>query len=271
MKQEKKIQKIASFINKKIKNTPILAMILGSGLGGVENLIKNPITIPYSSIPYYPKSSVQGHKNRFIFGYVKDKPVLLCSGRFHFYEGFPLETVTLPIRVLKKIGIQNLLITNAAGGIADNLKPTDIMLITDHINLSGNNPLIGYKGDLPIFIDMSTAYSPELIKKIKASARTLKITLKTGIYAFQTGPSYETPAEIQMLKKMGASAVGMSTVPEVITAHQEGIKTIAFSTITNKAAGLSGNKKLGHEEVLKNSLKAQKKIIKLIQKFITKL
>ena len=145
------------------------------------------------------------------------------------------------------------------------------MLITDHINLSGRNPLIGHKGGKSVFVDMTSAYSPELVRKIKSAARSLKINLQTGVYAFQTGPSYETPAEIRMLKKMGADAVGMSTVPEVITARQLGIRTVAMSVITNKAAGIGGKKVLGHKEVLDNSLKAQEKLIKLIKKFASKL
>jgi len=263
-------KRIATFIKQKISTSPKLAIILGSGLSGIETLVENPIIIPYDSIPDYPHSSVQGHKNRFVFGYVNENPILLCSGRFHFYEGFPMETVTLPIRVLKELNTENLLITNAAGGIGRYLKPTDIMLIHDHLNLTGHNPLIGYKGELPVFIDMS-AYSPKLIKKMQISAKKAKINLKSGVYAFQTGPSYETPAEIQFLKKIGADAVGMSTVPEVIVARQEGIPTVALSIITNKAAGLSGNKKLGHEEVLENSLKAQKNMVRLIETFVREL
>ena len=157
-------KQIATFIKQKISVPPQLAIILGSGLSGIESLVDNPIIIPYDSIPDYPHSSVQGHKNRFVFGYANNNPILLCSGRFHFYEGFSMETITLPIRVLKELNTENLLITNAAGGINRNLKPTDIMLIRDHMNLTGHNPLIGYKGEKPIFIDMS-AYSSELMKK----------------------------------------------------------------------------------------------------------
>ncbi len=260
------IEKIALSIKRKIRIQPEIAIILGSGLGGLTKNIENPVSIPYASISGFPRSAVKGHANTLIAGIIAGTPVLLFSGRFHYYEGFPMKAVTLPVKLTKALGISKLLVTNAAGGIRSPVTPPSIMIISDHINLMGTNPLIGTTGE-PRFPDMSHAYSPTLRALLLKAAKISHVRTWSGIYAGMSGPSYETPAEIKMLKKLGAGAVGMSTVPEVIMAKKLGLDVAGFSVITNLAAGLS-KRPLNHEEVIEASRKISADTVKLVTQFI---
>lgn len=255
MKQSKndyleRLQETALFLSSKFGQKPNAAVILGSGLGEFTNNLTDTITIPYSEIPNFPEATVAGHSGELVYGKINDKAVLAFKGRFHLYEGHELEKVVFPIRVIAQLGIANLFITNASGGINENFVPGDLVLIKDHINLSGRNPLIGPNLDKlgPRFPDMSTAYDNELGNFVLKSAEKNKITVKSGTYFWYTGPSYETPAEIRALKILGADMVGMSTVPEVIAAHHCGLKICGISCITNYASGLAPEK-LNHQDV----------------------
>ncbi|MCP4500415.1 MAG: purine-nucleoside phosphorylase [Deltaproteobacteria bacterium] len=229
-----------------------VGIVLGSGLGAFadEVMEQGGQALAYDAIPHFPTSSVVGHKGRMVFGDVDGVPVLLMQGRVHFYEGYSEGEVTFPIRVLGACGVENLMLTNAAGGMADGMEPGDLMLITDHLNLTGSNPLIGGNDDRlgPRFPDMSTGYESNLNEMVRGVAAKLDVKLKEGIYAGMLGPSYETPAEIRYLKTIGADAVGMSTVYECIVANHQGMKVCGISCITNLAAGIS-NQALSHDEV----------------------
>lgn len=242
------------FINEKTNNLkPEIGIILGSGLGDfVDNF--ESVSIPYSEIPGFESSSIQGHAGKLVFTKIKNKNIVIMQGRYHFYEGHPMYKVVYPIKVLKKLGIKNLIITNAAGAVNKKLKPADLMLITDHINLMGTNPLIG-KNDESLgtrFPDMSEVYNKNLIKTAENCAKEIGIKVKKGVYTALSGPSYETPAEIRMLEKMGADAVGMSTVPEAIIAKYCGIDILGISCISNYAAGIQ-KCPLSHQEVIETA------------------
>lgn len=229
---------------------PEVGLILGSGLGFfADDRIEVVGRLPYSEIEGFPVSTVVGHAGQFVYGMLGQQKVLCMQGRFHFYEGYSMEQVTLPIKLMKSLGVETLFVTNAAGGISKAFKPGDFMLISDHINFMGTNALIGTDpGEGPRFPDMSVAYDAELRKAIQAWAESASIPLHTGVYLATTGPSYETPAEIRMFAGFGADAVGMSTIPEVTMARQLGMRAIGFSCITNAAAGIS-DQLLSHEEV----------------------
>lgn len=259
------------FIKEKISNsgyTPETAIILGSGLGDFAEKI-NGIKIGFGEIPGFAASSVAGHAGKLIIGEFEGKQVLAMQGRFHFYEGHSLEKVIYPIRIMKLLGIKNLIVTNAAGGVNKDYKPGDLMIINDHINFLGTNPLMGKNIDEfgPRFPDMSKAYNPELIEVAYNSAKSLNLKLQTGVYAAVCGPSYETPAEIKMLRTFGADAVGMSTVPEVIAANHAGIKVLGISCITNMAAGIL-DQPLNHEEVIETSNMVKDQFINLVSDII---
>lgn len=245
---------------------PRVGLILGSGLGGLAEEIAEPCIVPYEEIPYFPISTVAGHAGKLVIGMLGNAAVMACQGRFHYYEGYTLQEVTYPVRVMQKIGIEVLIVTNAAGGINTSFKPGDLMLIKDHINLFGDNPLRGKNYDElgPRFPDMSEAYSKELRTLAKDIAQKLGIELKEGVYAGVIGPSYETPAEIRYLRTIGADAVGMSTVPEVIVANHGGIKVLGISCITNMAAGVL-DCPLSHEEVMKTAEKVKHNFANLIK------
>lgn len=246
----KKIKETATFLKNKIKEIPTAAIVLGSGLGEFTQNLNESITISYNEIPNFPNVTVSGHSGELVVGKINQKLIMAFKGRFHLYEGHELEDVVFPIRVLCELGVKNLFITNASGGINSDFKPGDLVLIKDHINFSGRNPLIGPNLDElgPRFPDMSTAYNPELMAIAQTAAKKNNIELKTGTYFWYTGPSYETPAEIRALKILGADMVGMSTVPEVIAAHHGGLKVCGISCITNYAAGLAPEK-LDHHDV----------------------
>lgn len=249
-----KINETAQFIKDRVPYQMDTGIILGSGLGDFAELVESPIVIKYKDLPNFPVSTVAGHAGRMVMGKIRDTMVMVMQGRFHFYEGYTLEEVTFPIRVMSLLGIKKLLLTNAAGGINTSFVPGDLMVIKDHINLGCGNPLIGKNLDSfgPRFPDMSKVYSKRLIDKLKAIYDKNDIRFVSGVYACLTGPSFETPAEIRMLRIMGADAVGMSTVPEAIVARHCDMEVCGISCITNMAAGIL-DKPLTHQEVIDTS------------------
>ena len=225
----------AEYLSAQIKNTPETAIILGSGLGALADHIEDAITIPYASIPHFMRSTATGHKGNFICGRLGNKQVIAMQGRFHYYEGYTMQQVTFPIRVMKLLGVKNLLVSNAAGGINNTFKIGDLMIIRDHINMMPN-PLIGPNNDDfgTRFPDMTRAYDREFISKAEKIAAEKNIPLKKGVYVGLTGPSYETPSEYAFYGKVGGDAIGMSTVPEVIVARHAGLRVFGISVITNE-------------------------------------
>lgn len=264
-----KIKIAAEFIKSKSKYTPEIGLILGSGLGSLADTIENPEYFDYADIPNFPTSTVEGHKGRLVIGLLKGKQVIAMQGRFHYYEGYLMNEVTFPIRVMKLLGVSKLVVTNACGAVNTDLKPGDLMVITDHINLSGSNPLIGRNLDEfgPRFPDMSESYNKDLRNKVLAAGKELGLDLKQGVYTMLSGPTYETPAEIRMVRILGGDTVGMSTVPEVIVSNHSGIKTVGISCITNMAAGIL-DQPLSHEEVMETSTKVKNDFINLMNKIV---
>ena len=267
-----KIAESAEFINRKSKIKPKIAIILGTGLGRLAEDIEEKEIIPYSEIPNFPVSTVQSHSGNLVLGKLGNKEVVAMQGRFHYYEGYSLKEVTFPVRVMKKLGADIIIISNAAGGMNRFFKRGDLMLITDHINLFGDNPLIGPNDEElgPRFPDMSEAYNYKLIELAKKVALKEKIKLQEGVYAGLTGPTLETPAEYRFLINIGADAVGMSTVPEVIVANHMGMKVLGISCITDLA--IDGViVKTSVEEILKAASDAEPIMTKLIEKVIKKI
>lgn len=264
------IKNAADFIREKCGEAEI-GLVLGSGLADSITL-ENPVSVNYNDIPNFPVSTVEGHVSEWVAGTLGGKKVFMMRGRFHYYEGYSLEDVVLPIRVMKLLGVKTIILTNAAGGVNTDFKPGDLMLINDHINYSGINPLIGknYNEFGTRFPDVSNAYTKELRPIAHSCADELGITLRDGNYIWFSGPSYETPAEIRMARMLGADAVGMSTVPEVIAAAHCGIKVIGISCISNMAAGIL-DKPLSHEEVSETSRKVVNDFAKLINKIVEKI
>lgn len=260
-----RIQEAKEYILSKSKYSPSIGLILGSGLGSLTNSIENPEFFSYSDIPGFPVSTVEGHKGRLVIGTLQDKTVIAMDGRFHYYEGYNMAEVTIPIRVMKLLGIKTLIVTNAAGAVNTSFVPGDLMIITDHINLSGANPLIGKNLDDfgPRFPDMTTAYDSALRNIALDSATSLGIDIKQGVYMMMSGPTYETPAEIRMARILGADAIGMSTIPEVIIANHCGINVLGISCLTNMAAGIL-DKPLAHSEVIETSNRVKTNFIKLM-------
>ncbi|RXT13831.1 purine-nucleoside phosphorylase [Ammoniphilus sp. CFH 90114] len=272
MQTIEQIQETKEYILAQLHEAPEIGLILGSGLGVLADEIENPIAIPYHEIPHFPTSTVEGHKGQLVIGQLNGKLVVAMQGRFHYYEGYSLDTVTFPVRVMAAIGVQKILVTNAAGGINTSFEPGELMLIEDHINMTGRNPLIGpHDSRLGVrFPDMSEAYSKELVQLAEQVAKEQGIEVKKGIYAGLTGPSYETPAEIRMLRMLGADAVGMSTVPEVIVARHSGMKVLGISCISNMAAGILPQP-LTHEEVMETAEKAKEKFLGLVKGIVKEL
>ena len=250
---------------------PRVAIVLGSGLGSVADAVKSAIRIPQSKIPGFPEPGAPGHKGELVGGTLEGVPVVVQSGRFHLYEGHAPEVAALPTRVFARLGATTLVVTNAAGGIRHTFRPPTLMLIVDHINLMFQNPLVGpvAEGD-ERFPDMSDPYDPALRRLARDVARTERIPLEEGVYAGLLGPSFETPAEIRMLQRIGADAVGMSTVPEVIAARARGVRCLGFSSITNVAAGLSPQK-LSHLEVLEAGKQVAGQLEQLIRGVLRRL
>ncbi len=255
-------------------NGPLsVGLILGSGLGLLADDLPKAVSIPYAEIPHFAKSQVEGHAGQLVLSEIRPGFSLACmQGRFHYYEGHPMADVTYPIRVMKRLGIHTLIVTNAAGGLNPSFESGNLMLITDHLNLMGENPLRGKNTDElgPRFPDMSEAYSLTLQAMAKDSAQHLNIPLATGVYAAVSGPSYETPAEVRMLQTLGADAVGMSTVPEVTVANHMGMNVLGISCITNLAAGISPHK-LSHQEVMETGQRVRGDFVRLVQTILGKI
>jgi len=266
------MKEIISLIKKKINIDPQIGLILGSGLGALADEITDPVYLPYETIPNFPVSTVEGHTGRLVIGNLAGVPVLTMQGRFHFYEGYNMKKITFPVRVMQGLGITKLIVTNAAGGINLDFEQGTIMLIKDHINLMGTNPLIGKNLDEfgPRFPDMSYAYDPEFLFLAENVAHNLNIKVRKGVYAGVIGPSYETPAEIRFLRTIGADAVGMSTVPEVIVANHGGMSVLGISCITNMAAGVR-DYRINHEEVIETANRVKENLRSLLLGIITKL
>ncbi len=265
---EKMLESI-EYIKRKADKKPLIGLILGSGLGSLANKIENPITIKYETIPNFPLSTVDGHEGQLVIGKLAGKIVVAMQGRFHYYEGYPLKDVVFPIRVMIGLGVESLIVTNAAGGVNEEYNPGDLMIINDHINFAGQNPLIGENLNKlgPRFVDMTWAYDKEYIDLAKKAGEKLELNLKEGIYMWFSGPTYETPAEVNLARVLGADAVGMSTVPEVIIANHERVKVLGISCITNMAAGIL-NQPLNHDEVVETSMKVKEDFEKLIIEII---
>jgi len=252
--------------------TPRIAVVLGSGLGGVADAVQDGVEIPYSEIPHFVDSTVEGHAGKLIIGLCGGVDVVLMKGRAHFYEGYSMEEVTLPVRVFNLMDIRSLILTNAAGGTAPHLSPGSLMAITDHINMMGENPLRGPNDERfgPRFPDMTGVYTPSYVEAAHEIAREIGAVLFEGVYMALRGPSYETPAEIRMMRKLGADAVGMSTVPEATVARHCGMNVLAISCITNVAAGLAVAE-IDHSEVMAVGERAGKQLAELIVRVIPRL
>jgi purine-nucleoside phosphorylase len=266
------IENASKFLREKYGHTPKVGLILGSGLGILADEIENPVKIPYHDIPDFPVSTVEGHAGQLVFGVLNGIQVVAMQGRFHYYEGYSFDKVTFPVRVMKQLSVETLIVTNAAGGVNQNFEAGDLMIITDHINNMGSNPLIGQNDSKlgPRFPDMTEAYSRVLREKAKAIAAELQISVKEGVYVGNTGPSYETPAEIRMIRTLGGDAVGMSTVPEVIVARHAGLNVLGISCISNMAAGIL-DQPLTHDEVMETTEKVKANFIKYIKAIVASL
>lgn len=259
----------AEYIRGRLPVKPQIGIILGSGLGPLVNEVEDAIEIDYSEVPNFPRTTVQGHAGKLVFGKLGDKYILAMKGRFHYYEGHEVAQVVFPIRVLKLLGIDNLLVTNAAGGINEGFKSGALMLIKDHISFFVPSALRGPNLEEfgTRFPDMSEAYTKSLIAMAKNAAQEEQVPVSEGVYAFAQGPMYETPAEIRALRVMGADAVGMSTVPEVITARHSGMKVLGISCITNMAAGIL-DKPLSHSEVMETAKAVEQGFTKLVKRIV---
>lgn len=264
-----KINESVSFIKTKVKSEIEIGLILGSGLGEMANSINDPITIPYKDIPHFPVSRVPGHAGQLVIGSLEGKNVLCMQGRVHFYEGWSMDKIVFPVQVMKMLGIETIILTNAAGCVNKEWKPGDLMIINDHIKLIAENPLRGVNCDElgPRFFDMSHAYNPELINLAEKKALELGINIRKGVYQFFAGPNFETPAEVRFARFCGADAVGMSTVPETIAAAHCGLKVLGISCMTNMAAGIL-KQGLNHQEVLETGKMVRKDFSALIRSII---
>ena len=248
---------------------PRIAVVLGSGLGGFADDFEEPVAIPYDEIPGFVRSTAQGHAGRMVIGKIDSIPVLAMQGRLHYYEGYSLEEVTFPVRTFGLLGIKTLVLTNASGGINVQLSEGALMVISDHLNLMGVNPLRGPNDDRfgPRFPDMSAVYSPELQELVVEEAKAIGIEVRRGIYGALSGPSYETPAEIHLLRNLGADAVGMSTVPEAIVARHMGLEVLGIACITNMAAGI-GDEPIIHDDVISAGDRMRETFTELLRKVI---
>lgn len=268
----KKLQETITYLKGKTLIQPKIGIILGSGLGSFASHIKIENTFNYKEIPHFAEPSIEGHSGKMIFGVVGKNPVVCLQGRLHFYEGHSMDTVVYPTRTLIKLGINVLLVTNAAGGLDSSMEPGDFMIITDHINLMGTNPLIGPNDPQlgPRFPDMTEAYSVSLQTQLAHVLNAHNVRFHQGVYCALSGPTYETPAEVRYLRLLGGSAVGMSTVPEVVVANHMGVKVCGVSCITNKAAGLT-KQKLSHQEVTDTANRVEVQFTSFVKDFISSL
>lgn len=266
------IEEAAAYIAERTNLRPEVGLILGSGLGVIGDDMEQAVTIPYEEIPHFPVSTVEGHAGELVIGKLQGRPVALMRGRFHMYEGYEPERTALPVRVMKALGIRTLFVTNAAGGVNLDYEPGNLMIISDHLNLTGRNPLVGPNDNaLGVrFPDMSDAYTRRLRELAKQTAAELDIPVREGVYAGLLGPNYETPAEIRMLRVIGADAVGMSTVSEVLVARHAGLEVIGISCISNMAAGIL-DQPLSHEEVMETTERVKQQFIRLVLALLPKL
>lgn len=265
----RRLEEALETIEEKIEVKPKVGLILGSGLGDLADEIENEVRIKYTDIPHFPLSTVPGHAGQLVIGKLHGADVLAMQGRFHFYEGYSMKEVTFPVRVMKGLGVDTLIVTNACGGMNPAFSPGDLMIIDDHLNMTGTNPLIGTNEESlgPRFPDMSCAYNPELIAHAEACAERLDIELQKGVYAGITGPSFMTPAELKMLRTLGADAVGMSTVPEVIVANHTGIRVLGISCVTDMAIA-DELEPLTHEQVVETADRTKPKFIRLVLEIV---
>jgi len=267
-----KIQETKTFLESKTNTKPFVGIVLGTGLGNLSTEIEIETAIPYGDIPNFPVSTVEGHSGQLVFGTINNVPVVAMQGRFHYYEGYSLQECTFPIRVMKALGISNLFLSNASGGVNANFEIGDIMLITDHINLLPDNPLRGKNVDElgPRFPDMSQPYDKELIKNVISIAATNNIKIQQGVYAVLSGPTFETPAEYKYIQIIGADTVGMSTVPEVIVARHMDLPCMAMSIITD--LGVDGKiVEISHEEVQEVAKEAEPKMTLIIKELLAQI
>jgi purine-nucleoside phosphorylase len=259
----------ARIIRSRTTETPRIAIVLGSGLGAFADDFDDAVGIPYEDITGFARSTAEGHVGRLVVGKIDQVPLLAMQGRVHFYEGYSLEQVTFPIRVFKLLGVKTLILTNASGGVNVQFTQGALMVLSDHLNLIGDNPLRG-PNDVrfgPRFPDMSTVYSPDLQEIVIEEARSLGVEVRRGVYAALAGPSYETPAEIHLMRNLGADAVGMSTVPEAIVARHMGIDVLGISCITNMAAGI-GDEPINHEDVMATGDRVKETFTQLLRKVV---
>ena len=267
-----KFEETIKFIKQKLINIPKIAIVLGSGLGSLSDEIEDKVCISYKDIPNFPISTVPGHKGELIFGKLNNIPIVAMNGRFHYYEGYDLQSVTYSIRVFKLLGIETIILTNAAGGINLNFEKGDLMIIEDQLSFFAESVLRGPNLDEfgERFIDMSNVYTKEYIEILKPIMKKITGKCLTGVYAYMKGPTYETPAEIRALRTLGADAVGMSTVPEAVVARHCGLKCIGITCITNMAAGIL-NEKLSHDDVKETALKVENNFKQVIKELIKKI
>ena len=256
-------------IRARTDRVPELGLILGSGLGDFCDRLEDQTVIPFSDIPGFPLPTVEGHAGAFVFGTCRGRSLAALRGRIHYYEGYTQQELTLPVRVMARLGVKTVILTNAAGGVNLDYKPGTLMLISDHINFSGNNPLMGPNLDQfgPRFPDMSDVYTKTLREKLKPLAARADIPLREGVYIMYSGPSYETPAEIRMFRTLGGDAVGMSTVPEAIAARHAGLQVLGVSCITNMAAGIL-SQPLSHAEVVETASRVKAEFTRLLELMI---
>jgi purine-nucleoside phosphorylase len=267
---KEKLDAASLYVNKMIGEQKVdIGMILGSGLGVMAKELSDPITIEYKDIPHFPVSTVPGHAGTLVIGFLEGKRVMVMNGRFHFYEGHSMDTLVFPVQMMKKLGINNLVVTNAAGCVNTSWSQGNLMVIADHIKLVQDNPLRGENDDSlgDRFFDMSTAYSKELRELAHTCAGKIGVTLREGIYQFFSGPSFETPAEVRVARLLGADAVGMSTVPEVIAASHMKMRVLGISCLTNMAAGIL-SQPLNHEEVLETGKQVMSTFSALIREIV---
>lgn len=269
---EVRIEQVVDGIRRYTQAEPTIGLFLGSGLGDFAQQLENRIEVPFHDLPGMPVTTVSGHVGAFVFGSYAGKQVVALNGRLHYYEGYSQQEITIPVRVLRRLGVKTLILTNAAGGVNTDFKPGTLMLISDHINLSGSNPLIGRNLDSfgPRFPDMSDIYTARLREQLKTAAAQAHLPLREGVYMMYSGPSYETPAEIRAFRTLGADAVGMSTVPEAIVASHCGMQVLGISCITNMAAGVL-NVKLNHAEVVETANRVKAQFTQVLQLAISEL
>ncbi|MGI6172765.1 MAG: purine-nucleoside phosphorylase [Christensenellales bacterium] len=266
------IAEAAAYLKDRTGARPRIGFVLGSGWNILAEMLQNAVRVPYGDVPHMGRSTIKGHAGEWIFGEYEGRQLMMMNGRLHFYEGYSMKEATFPIRIMREMGCEIVILTNAAGAINTSFSAGDMVLITDHINLSGQTPLLGKNDDVlgVRFPDMSCAYDKALREAAREAAREVNLPLREGVYAMLTGPSYETPAEIRMLRTLGADCVGMSTVPETIAAVHGGMRVVAFSCMSNMAAGIL-DQPLTHQEVLETLDSVKEPFRRFAARFLTKL